>query len=892
VPDGYDTAIKTVYVQSQCPPVIDPDVIGPDDFRVPIPKAQASDPDQPFDVWLRRRNWIDAQLQNLQKYPPQTGGVQSVLAGMLQPWIYVAGNVTTILTPWTGATLVSPSSFETIWENLAEGGGGVEAIGPRLGADLGLTIDSFNRLMDILHQDLAAVLDSRNPPVTAEAWNELYSLLVQAAKTRFFPAWRAEEAALPLIFGSQDFVVSVREPAVGNWPLVMPPGQPLIDPALVGITDLPEWTAGAQAVKFWRQRSKQVAALWVQIRGIRESSGFQAALNSALGSAPPPPDLDTLAANLVSSDPATAAGAAATLQSTLVMSVDDFNELLAIRAEDADPNSSPPTPAQWTELYNILTSASTHKNLYPVWVSQEHSAGLVYWTACKAALPLWRSNADDRMQWHAGLAQRSGPPIIDPDLLNYADFADPVTTNPAFQIWHQRSSSLNTWMLSWPPVTATTYESSIQELIGVTSAHLLAIAKQSANGTDITGVLAQLGLTSDAFSAVVGTVNLLQGGLPLLASEQSDFNSILAQVWKQRQFAAWRLQEAASNIVLGPDRFQLSSATSNGSSSCSCSSAPSTSPVPPALPEWRATQAARQAWEDTLNSRIEQQSTTVTALENVADSSEGATLTQLRDALVMATNAPGSDLGSKADWLTENLMIDAETGGCQKTTRIEQALETLQTVMTSVRNGQIGSFDLQLASAPAAISAMGPNRIDVFAMGDDNALWHKFWDGTSGGPKGTWNDWESLGGNLTSGPAVTTHGYGTIDVFVRGADDALWYLGYAGGWQNWQSFGGVLASRPAAASQELGSFDIFAIGTDGGLWQLSGSTDPVPGLKLAPGGQWRAPRHSPPAVSHQHLRLWPLATACTTSSCAEETTRSGVPSSLEHGLAGPRSSVS
>ena len=94
----------------------------------------------------------------------------------------------------------------------------------------------------------------------------------------------------------------------------------------------------------------------------------------------------------------------------------------------------------------------------------------------------------------------------------------------------------------------------------------------------------------------------------------------------------------------------------------------------------------------------------------------------------MATGAPGSDLGTKADWLTENLMIDAETGGCQKTTRIEQAIETLQTVMTSVRNGQIGSFDIPLQSTPAACSYLGGGRIDVFAQGNDNALWHKWFD--------------------------------------------------------------------------------------------------------------------------------------------------------------------
>ena len=97
-PNVYGTAIKTLYVQSQCPPIIDPDVIGPDDFRAPFPKSQPSDPDKLFDVWVRRRNWVDAMLAKLQQaYPAQTGTVQNIFAAMQQPWIYAGGTVTTPL---------------------------------------------------------------------------------------------------------------------------------------------------------------------------------------------------------------------------------------------------------------------------------------------------------------------------------------------------------------------------------------------------------------------------------------------------------------------------------------------------------------------------------------------------------------------------------------------------------------------------------------------------------------------------------------------------------------------------------------------------------------------------------------------------------------------------
>lgn len=857
----YIAAIEALYVQSQRSPIIDPDVIGPDDFRKPITKAQAAAADQPFDIWLRRRNWVDAGLLNLASRTKNVNGVsvpdidsaQGIFSAMLSAWTYDG----TTVVPWSIDTPVS--SFEALWENLAEGVAS-DAIQLQLAADLGLSAEAFNRLMDIWHQDQAAALDVRNPPVTSDAWREIYSLLVEAAKMRLFPTWRTEEAALSFypgtqdFFGSQNFVVSLREPVVGDWPPdgewppLAPASQPLIDPALITVTDLPEPTAGVQALGLWNTRSMQVNGYATAIRSARESSpspgGVVAALQVALGN--PLPDLDQVAQDLLSPDSSVVAAATATVETTLFMSVDAFNRLMMIRAMDMDPNPAGwPTPALWIEFYAILTSAETRRLAYTTWLTEE--TNLVtgpatwtqhkgYWTARKATLPLWRSSVDARTQWHAALSQRSSPPIIDPDLLNWGDFAEPTITNPALALWHQRGNWVNQWLSYVAPVDMGHFGSTLQDVLGVSAAQFQAIAAQSAVGTDITPVIAQLGLSSDAFNVLSGTINLLQAGVSIFPSEQADFNSILLQVKKQQLYSIWRQEEAAPSsalgaswpslppIVLGPDLFQLSSPSSNSASGCNCAGLGSLAPTPLVLPAWRGTQAARQMWEDTLDSRVEQQSTTITALENVVDAAESNTLTQLRDILVMATNAPGSDLGTKANWLTENLMIDAETGGCQKTTRIEQALETLQSVMNGVRDGQIGSLDIELRSAPAAISFMGSGRIDVFARGCDDALWHKWWEGASS-VDGTWYEWESLGGSITSAPAVTSVGYGTVEVFARGRDNALWHLGYNGGWRSWESLGGVLVSAPCAGSQEQGSFDVFVLGTDGGLWEISGNSD-------------------------------------------------------------------
>ncbi|HEU5202674.1 MAG TPA: hypothetical protein VFU17_00110 [Candidatus Limnocylindrales bacterium] len=115
-----------------------------------------------------------------------------------------------------------------------------------------------------------------------------------------------------------------------------------------------------------------------------------------------------------------------------------------------------------------------------------------------------------------------------------------------------------------------------------------------------------------------------------------------------------------------------------------------------------------------------------------------------------------------------------------------------------------------LTSSPA-VSSWASGRLDVFVRGTDSALWHKWW-------QNGWSGWESLGGVLTSGPAAVSWGNGRIDVFVRGTDSALWHKWYQGGWSGWESLSGVLTSGPAVASWSNGRLDVFVRGTDAALW--------------------------------------------------------------------------
>ena len=124
-----------------------------------------------------------------------------------------------------------------------------------------------------------------------------------------------------------------------------------------------------------------------------------------------------------------------------------------------------------------------------------------------------------------------------------------------------------------------------------------------------------------------------------------------------------------------------------------------------------------------------------------------------------------------------------------------------------------GPAPITFASSPA-ICSRTDTTFDVFAVGSDKALWHRAYNGA------TWQSWESLGGILTSSPAVVTRG-GEIYIFARGNDGALWQISWTGTvWTKWQSIGGKLLSgtSPTVCVGDATTLDVFVIGTDDGIW--------------------------------------------------------------------------
>ena len=280
-------------------------------------------------------------------------------------------------------------------------------------------------------------------------------------------------------------------------------------------------------------------------------------------------------------------------------------------------------------------------------------------------------------------------PVIDPDLLIEQDLRTPEPGDAAYDLWKARRndlaarlSALDTTRKAQPTQQAG-FNLIVSGVLGPVE-QLLALLEQHQNGDSIDSQLRARLLTMPAFMRLM-RVRELAVANTMLDEEWNDVYSILLQARKFGLYAAWRDEERQRGLILGPDFFQLSEIAQSQIA---------------ALPRWRATQQARQAWRRTLGSRLQQDLALAQAMQSVVRSAEEAALPMLRDACIAAI-AGNRDVAEIADRLTEELGIDCKDSGHLRTTRVQQALETLQMVLLSLRLGRF-------VNAPPVLGTTNP----------------------------------------------------------------------------------------------------------------------------------------------------------------------------------------
>lgn len=686
-------------------PVIDPDLVGPDDFRHPQPKLNANDPDQPFDIWLNRRRWVDDRLAEFGLLVNQQGvrDVQTLLDRMDDPLPEYLEIV-----PW--ASVPTSEQLEQILQDVSAGvKQKVEEATSTIEGELHLTVASFTRLMAIRARYQQIQVGISNETVSDEEWRELFSILVQAQKVAVFPAWLQDEREwrtdhnVKTLLGPRDFWFSLRESGEGDWPPLKPVAdRPWIDPDVVTLEDLPEPTIGQRAVEIWRQRRTAIDDHISELRVARnqDGTGFDQIVQGDLQQTPE--RLAELETDLDSGDPERVQTATHEIETALHLTVEDFRHLRELGAK-----SDRITSDDWEEVYTILTRAVKERDWIPGWFDVENNEPVLgwfeierneglnadelqvgeYWRALKARLPRWRASAEARQQWQQALRVRSQSPIIDPDVIDTGRLKYPFN-GPARDLCRARKEWVDSRLGTRDrqgEIEATHLDAGFNEILkdslGVEASTLADIQQQGEDGADITARVEQLSLTLEAFRYLLRIRDLAEiDANGILPSEWKDTYSILFQVEKRRRFAEWKKEEQDEDIILGPDQFK--------SPEPPPLQFPPPEPAP--LPAWRATFRDLRDWDQRLQSRIDQQQAVIDGLHSLVSNTEATCLPLLRDHLIDAINvAHVNGAAAKAKWLTDHLLIDARAGGCQMTTRVAQAIETLQGVLWSVRTGQL-----------------------------------------------------------------------------------------------------------------------------------------------------------------------------------------------------------
>src|SRR5205085_2758999 len=111
--------------------------------------------------------------------------------------------------------------------------------------------------------------------------------------------------------------------------------------------------------------------------------------------------------------------------------------------------------------------------------------------------------------------------------------------------------------------------------------------------------------------------------------------------------------------------------------------------------------------------------------------------------------------------------------------------------------------------------------------GVDNDMFHQWFDGTNWGPSPTNpNLWEPLGGIFNSPPTAVSWGFGRLDIFGLGVENTMFHKWWDPIWKapdgtnwgpsqtDWQPLGDtvVFNSPPAAVSWAPNRLDIFGVG--------------------------------------------------------------------------------
>ncbi|MCD4770063.1 MAG: hypothetical protein K8R35_07855, partial [Bacteroidales bacterium] len=210
------------------------------------------------------------------------------------------------------------------------------------------------------------------------------------------------------------------------------------------------------------------------------------------------------------------------------------------------------------------------------------------------------------------------------------------------------------------------------------SVDVIAGEKQKADdGTDILVFLKQSNLTIAQFNRLYQLTTFDS----LLDSEWEEMFSIIVQSIKVSFFHEWIGQERERNIIVNPDFFQIPEEEVEVNDSAQA---------------WRYDYKIYRSWRNTLKSRIKQEESLEAGIWDAVEKTEEEIFPNLRDELIGELKKEEVGLNDRKEGFEQRYVINAQTDGSKKTTRIQQAIETLQGIIWRTRIGEDVFYQLIL----------------------------------------------------------------------------------------------------------------------------------------------------------------------------------------------------
>ncbi|MGM8909471.1 neuraminidase-like domain-containing protein [Psychrobacter sp. 1U1] len=652
---------------SQNTPIIDPDVIGPDDFRHPDELNTA------FELWKTRREWVDEQIARIHS---------KVISDSNNPY-GLATAIAEITVPTTLGNLIAQQALLANDAKIIEDATFTQWLSERQ-----LSVEALNELARFA-TDVKA-----GKEYNEEEWQTYVTnatnIIVNSVKRAACSSWILEEVNISL--NMTTFWPSLTEPQEGEWSLFLESEKPLLDPENIEPKQLPDGKFALTARTLWNERRIQLdnkQKEYADILKSKTAGGLDVIMIDAFGTVP---DIEDINTKLNSLDQAEQSEAKAQILA-LNLHQESFITLIAASLILNDDQQTLSNTVQ-NNLSAALVSAYKFNFLYQDWLLEE--ASLPYWQSLKARLPRWRASQLQRQQWQQTLKQASTPPLIDPDVISGDVLIEPIIGNFAYDTWRSRTKlidiELNTIRDSIEQGGNVTDDvikpDAIEDLfskekyLGISHKDLIALSQLEEKGVSITGRLQQIALARDAYLFLLEVAKRIEKGSKVLTGTRENMYAILLQIWKVKQFATWR-EEESNKLSLSPEFFKYPTQRP-------------TFAMQQEAQKWRIDTRRQREWYRTLKARIDQQEVLASSLKSMVSEVEEQTLPLLRNALVNIIDPSSDDLTIKSEKLTKRFLIDLQQSGCQMTTRVSMALEVLQTLVFSIRSGKIDIADVEL----------------------------------------------------------------------------------------------------------------------------------------------------------------------------------------------------